>query len=136
MTNPHAELIAQYAQDWAETPYPWERWEFCDGGTWERLTAHPCWSSQTKFRRKPATIEINGHTLIAPLKVIDHKAAYVYLAAPSLTCLYSSRCSFVWGRTEEAACLLKRGLLHDTPEAAKAHALALISFTTPTETKK
>jgi len=136
VTNPHAALIAQYAQDWVETDAPWARWEYKRAGEWKPLDDHPIWAHSYQFRRKPATIEINGHTLIEPLKAIDHKAAYVYLAAPSLTCFYTSRCPDAWGYTEEAACLLKRGLLHATPEAAKAHAQALISFTTITETKE
>lgn len=53
--HPHAELMALYAKDAAETDEPWERWEWFDLylNQWCSLNSFPSWSPTTKYRRKP-----------------------------------------------------------------------------------
>lgn len=50
----HAQLMALYAKDAAETDRPWERWE-CRSRTvnWISMVAHPSWGLDSEFRRKP-----------------------------------------------------------------------------------
>lgn len=60
MKHPHAELMAQYAQDALETDTPWERWEVrqvakgCEPSDWRpcmpRDMLFPC---DFEYRRKP-----------------------------------------------------------------------------------
>ena len=53
--NKHAELMKQYAKDWAADPKPWQFWEVY--GTvskcWRGLEHHPEWLEHLEYRRKP-----------------------------------------------------------------------------------
>ena len=52
--NKHAALMLQYAQDWAETDKPWERWEVAAfGNKFVPLHVHPGWRKEHEYRRKP-----------------------------------------------------------------------------------
>lgn len=53
--HPHAELMALYAKDAAETDKPWERWEWFDPflNQWSSLNSFPSWMPTLKYRRKP-----------------------------------------------------------------------------------
>ena len=126
----HAELMIEYAKDWAETPYPWERWEFCDGGTWERLTTHPRWNSQTKFRRKAKIININGFEVPEPLRSVDGLEC-VYIVYAHTCDLYAkiTVASWIGDYADDLKSMVEKGLAHSTPENAHAHASALLSFT-------
>ena len=55
MRHPHAELMAQYAQDALETDKPWERWEFkrLIDEFWQDCVEHPAWTINFEYRRKP-----------------------------------------------------------------------------------
>lgn len=60
-THVHAELMAQYAKDAAETEAPWVYWQFFDDayGTWEDfVSSHPAWNPSTQYRRRPTPMEI------------------------------------------------------------------------------
>ena len=52
--HPHAELMALYAKDAAETDKPWERWECYDpfAKKWIPLTGPTAWMEGVKYRRK------------------------------------------------------------------------------------
>jgi hypothetical protein len=50
--HPHADLMALYAQDAAETETPWDRWEQDFGMGWEPLFGSPMWNTASAFRRK------------------------------------------------------------------------------------
>lgn len=51
--HPHAENIARFASDAAETEKPWERWEASsDGKAWRNLYAMPSWEPHLHYRRK------------------------------------------------------------------------------------
>jgi len=126
----HAELMIEYAKDWAETPYPWERWEFCDGGAWERLTMHPRWNSQTKFRRKAKTITINGFEVPEPLSSVEGlEYAYIVYAHALDMCAKISVAIWAENYADELVIIIEKGLVHSTAENAQAHASALLSFT-------
>jgi len=56
MSHPHAKLMAEYAQDAAETDTPWERWELCiptfSNNAFHGLDDHPRWEPDRIYRRK------------------------------------------------------------------------------------
>lgn len=102
----HAELMMQYAQDALETDKPWERWEVktCEQGGWYTPTSQVPFNEWNEYRRKPKTINVNGHE------------------APEYD-------DYIWEDTSLDTEAMKRGLIHLTKEAAIAHAKALLSFT-------
>lgn len=53
--HPHAELMALYAKDAAQTSEPWEQWEWfhSHSNKWLQCNKHPCWQLGNKYRRKP-----------------------------------------------------------------------------------
>ena len=54
--HPHAEAMALYAQDAAETETPWERWQIKyspEDLDWFNLGEHPKWIEKCQYRRKP-----------------------------------------------------------------------------------
>ena len=55
--HPHAELMAQYAQDALETDKPWERWQLRNSVAehWEDCEGDPRWLNSFVYRRKPET---------------------------------------------------------------------------------
>lgn len=123
----HAELMMQYAQDAMETDKPWERWQFRTyDGEWEDCVYAPMWGVSSEYRRKPRTINVNGHEVPEPLRTAPYDDTIVYY--PNLCSLglvsYNKFFDDSFYRR-----LLNLGLLHSTQEAAKKHARALLSFT-------
>ena len=57
----HAESMRQYAEDAAETPVPWERWQCRDSNVpnsrWCELEGHPGWYADMEYRRAPKPVE-------------------------------------------------------------------------------
>lgn len=53
--HPHAELMALYAKDAAETDKPWERWQIwsLSRHIWNNCTCEVQWSPRCIYRRKP-----------------------------------------------------------------------------------
>lgn len=53
--HPHAEVMAQYAQDALETDTPWERWHYrwAPDLPWREFEFHPRWHPDHEYRRKP-----------------------------------------------------------------------------------
>jgi len=130
MKHNHAENRIAYAQDAMETDKPWERWEFKvkRTGDWASLIDHPSWNS-TEYRRKPRTININGHEVPEPVREpLGEGDAYYYVSFGSL---YTSDGASE-ARWYEAAGVsrfrLDKGIIHLTREAAEIHAKALLSF--------
>jgi hypothetical protein len=123
----HAELMAQYAQDAMETDTPWERWEFMHGNIdWAAISHNPAWDDGSRYRRKPRTININGHEVPEPVRNdLKAKDSY-YTPAVGGHNLYNT---FVWSDNPYDFQRLKNGVIHLMPEAAIAHANALLSFT-------
>jgi len=122
----HTELMLQYAKDWAETPYPWERWEFCDKGLWTKLTTHPSWDSHIQFRRKLKTININGFEVPEPYRnrLEVNTRYWIPFITPDRLVKESMWCE---DRLDNK--YLSLGLIHLTEQAAIVHAKALLSFT-------
>jgi hypothetical protein len=125
----HAALMAEYAKDAAETDTPWERWELKhskEEGEWMSLVDQPNWHNWAEYRRKPRTININGHEVPEPMRTEPDDGSEYY--SPSLT---DESCydHFNWrGDKIDEGCF-SVGFCHSTKEAAIAHAKALISFT-------
>lgn len=60
----HAELMALYAQDAAETGKPWERWECLTSSGWERFGGDFFFSPDVEYRRKPQKKAVDLSVLI------------------------------------------------------------------------
>ena len=60
--HPHAELMAQYAEDAKETEKPWLRWEAKrkETDTWHTCVHHPSWGQVFDYRRKPQVVKVCG----------------------------------------------------------------------------
>ena len=123
--------MLQYAQDAMETDKPWERWEYFDTQVWRPLRmVYPLWSANTQYRRKPMTININGHEVPEPYRG-EMKIGQSYYSPD----LYNCRTDYwdiydrQWEDTIYDNFVMKNGLLHLTDHAASKHTEALLSFT-------
>lgn len=59
--HPHAELMAQYAEDAKTSVEPWEFWELKrERGAWTCLRSHPSWIADALYRRKPKMKIVHG----------------------------------------------------------------------------
>jgi len=124
----HAELMKQYAEDALTTDKPWELWE-CKGpksNEWDNLRIGPTWYECHQYRRKPRTININGHEVPEPMREKPPYGAYYWVADLRYEV---SPVQYVWEAHESDKKWLRAGLCHSTKEAAEAHARALLSFT-------
>ena len=122
----HAALMAQYAQDAAETDKPWERWEFFRNGQWLTMPDDPVWIPHFQYRRKPKAILINGFEVPEPMREAPETGTRYWaadLSAGSMTT------DFCWADDKVDNNCLRCGICHTTKEAAEAHANALLSFT-------
>ena len=131
MKHAHAELMALYAQDAMETDEPWLRWEFYHriDKCWIQFKFdNPAWDHKEQYRRKPMTININGHEVPAPYRgeMVLFQEYYI----PRLGCgsPYDIR---TWDNNGHDHRYRFKGLLHPTAEAAIKHTEALLSFTQP-----
>ena len=127
MTHIHAKLMAQYAEDAAETDKPWERWESSyQNQEYDSLFGHPLWAADVKYRRKPKVILINGHEVPephrTPLKIGEVYWTITFFGGGGVTC-------WRWTGSTEDEIYLKNGFVHLTKEAAEKHFNALKSFT-------
>ena len=65
--HPHAELMAQYAEDAMETPTPWDRWQVKyrnDARGWMDSEDVVIWSKSAEYRRKPLKEPVDLSVLI------------------------------------------------------------------------
>lgn len=123
----HVELMAQYVEDARETDKPWERWEMKGFYTpWTTLSRNPDWLPSVRYRRKPRTININGHEVPEPMRKAPEVGTKYYLVACQIMALVV--CT-VWSGEKFDNLWLQRGLCHLTRESAEMHAKALLSFT-------
>ena len=119
----HAHLMAQYAQDAAETDEPWERWEVAAfGNKFVPLHVHPGWREEHEYRRKPKTLTYTV-TIPEPLREAPEVGTIVYIPTPLAKKLASAYC---WYGDTPDECLLKRGLCFSTGEDAIAAAKAML----------
>ena len=124
----HWKEMAEYAKDAMETDRPWERWEACRNGyfEWVPQERNPSWLTDCEYRRKPRTININGHEVPEPVR--EPPQIGRICCTPSL----SHECepnAFMWSGSDRDLDRLILGIVHLTREAAEAHARALLSFT-------
>jgi len=126
MKHKHADLMKQYAEDWAETYAPWKRWE-CDADGWLPLKDHPYWLSDVKYRRKPRTININGFEVPEPVREPLEEGQLYYV--PIIGSEFMRLDCRLWNHNDYCTHVLKAGLIHRTQEAAELHRKALLSFT-------
>ncbi len=128
----HAALMAEFAQDAAETETPWERWE-CDlgSGKWAELPGMPLWSEFAEYRRscKPRTIRIGEYDVPEPVREPLNKGEEYYMVELRGASMWS------WSGDSYDVEWLNLGIIHRTEEAAELHAKALLSFT-ENKTKK
>ena len=119
----HAALMAQYAQDWAETDEPWKRWEVASSSdNWGALCSHPYWNEEYEYRRKPRTLTYTV-TIPVPLRGAPEVGTIVYMPTPLAEELYG--CT-KWDGMPIELRLLKRGLCFATREDAIAAAKAMM----------
>ena len=129
MKHIHAELMALYAQDAMETDKPWERWEYYSSidQCWVSFEInHPTWNSGTRFRRRPTTININGHKVPEPYRGEMRYGQFYYIPKLDSRDLYNT---LNWCKDACDQRVIERGLVHLTKEAAIKHTEALLSFT-------
>lgn len=68
MAHKHAENMASYALDSAETNTPWLLWELSDNGMdWYPCSTHPAWNEQTWYRHKKTVIKIGRFEFPKPM---------------------------------------------------------------------
>ena len=121
-TNKHAALMLQYAQDWAETDEPWERWEVAAfGNKFVPLHVHPGWREEHEYRRKPRTMTYTV-TIPEPLREAPEMLGRYWLAQ-----LSGEYCiQMYWYGSELESRCLKSGLCFATEEDAIAAAKAMM----------
>ena len=119
----HAHLMAQYAQDAAETETPWERWQFrgLDTERWRDCTCGIGFSNLCEYRRKPRTMTYTV-TIPEPLREVPEMLGRYWLAQ-----LSGEYCIQVyWYGSELELRWLKSGLCFATKEDAIAAAKAMM----------
>ena len=122
----HAALMAQYAQDAAETDTPWERWEVYNQNgfsKWIAIGCQPIWNLACEYRRKPRTLTYTI-TIPEPLREAPEVGKTYYVAAHAAKNLYMVE--LAWAGHEIDTRLLKRGLCFATKEDAIAAAKAML----------
>lgn len=130
MRHVHYKEMAQYAEDAAETDKPWERWEMQGHYTkrWYGLHSPILWKEDIIYRRKPRTININGHEVPEPLREAPEVGTQIFivsLSSQSRDRVAPNR----WSNCAVHSTWIDDGLIHLTREAAELHARALLSFT-------
>ena len=122
MAHIHAELMAQYAEDAKVHDEPWELWQHEAVGTWIDCVSHPCWCSDSRYRRKPRTVKIGDIEVPEPCKVaLDYRQEYFI---PLLT---TAGASLRTGNGDKHDLyVLESNLVHLDFQSAEIHAKALI----------
>ena len=125
MGHIHADAMAEYAKDAAETDKPWERWEFCHmRGEYQSLHSHPEWVEDNEYRRKPKVILINGHEVPEPCRTPLQGGTNYWIPG-----ILISATQFRWQDDDIDTSYLENGFVHLTKEAAEKHFEAIKSFT-------
>lgn len=129
--SPHADLMREYAKDWATNRKPYFLWENAsdDAGPWVQLASHPAWNPFTKYRRRAKRITINGHEVLEPYRGHLDRGVSYYVVDPVRLIKYVTWRFDSGSVPDEVERLQELGLVHTTKEAAVAHAKALLSFT-------
>ena len=127
----HAALMLQYAQDAAETDKPWERWEYKNGYRWCTCSRHLQFDISNEYRRKPQMMRAtcaDGTVVEWPEPMREAPEVDTFYFRPYINvnenCFYNVR----WKGDSIDMHALRLGLVHETPEAAKMHAQALMAL--------
>lgn len=81
--HPHAELMAQYAEDAKTTDKPWELWQLkVLGSNWRSLTCNPSFATHLEYRRKPKTHTVHG-VEVPDISFTPSNGEFYYLVTPS-----------------------------------------------------
>lgn len=117
----HAALMLQYAQDAAETPRPWERWEVkINNGEWCELNGNPNWVDDWGYRRKPQVIRVGRHEFPRPITFIPQKDTIYWVIRLQFKGYAPNE--LIWSDDETDLALLESCVIHLSREAAQAHA--------------
>lgn len=123
----HAEKIRLYAEDWADTDKPWERWQsrVSYEDEWRDLTRHPAWPAGLDYRRKPdvSFIKIGEIEVQEPCREPLEDGQTMWTVAERTQDLVRHG---TWTGNAFDRLWLERGLVHLTRAAALVHAMALV----------
>ena len=124
----HAHLMAQYAQDAAETDKPWERWEIrsVSKARWHPSAREICFDPNCEYRRKPKTLTYTV-TIPEPMQEAPPMDTEYYVVS-----LYEPGSYDVayWEGCHAERMWLKRGLCFATEADAISAAKAMFPFKT------
>lgn len=129
----HAKLMMEYAKDALVSKTPWEFWQYAKefpNFEWVNCDSHPLWDEDTKYRRKPKTIIINGYEVPEPIRELPNLGRAGIDESIFITMLNENGYVQQGIGNSYTKVFLERGLCHRTKEAAQLHARALLSFTT------
>lgn len=127
--HPHAELMKLYAEDAMATTEPWKLWEFQlkDEATWYRLTTHPAWTHEAKYRRRPKVVEIDGVKFPVPISTVNGdmgKRDYFTIFVNNFGVVVTS-INYECITVDRFNTLLKQGLIFEQAEDAEHYVEAL-----------
>jgi hypothetical protein len=103
-------------------------WSILDEALWSAWIYEP---EHWEVRRKPKTININGHEVPEPLAYLENGAEYFTFSIVEGVPTSEHHCNR-YQELGENHC--RMGIAHATKEAAEAHAKALLSFTAKDQT--
>ena len=126
--HPHAELMAQYAEDAKTTDKPWELWQlFTKIGTWVGVDKNPDWCADIQYRRKPKTKLIHG-VEVPDISFTPEDNEYYFYPDPTMPCMYEME--YFHNYAEECGHRLTNKMCYPTTdegrEAAILHAEAML----------
>lgn len=101
-------------------------WQYKNNSTmlWVDIDLFHWLNFDTEYRRKPRTITVNGIEVPEPLRVAPEMDTYLYIANPASS---NFRVCVRWVASNGQINWLERGMLHNTEEAAEAHARAMVA---------
>lgn len=122
--HPHAELMAQYAEDAKTSPHPWTQWEFENNVGWAELRGHPLWNPFVKYRRKRDVISISNYEFPKPqsIELAPGQRYWFVSIGPGIGfTVHPDR----WEGAETDHRRLRTGLIHISQQGAEEHAAVL-----------
>ena len=122
--HPHAELMAQYAEDAKTSMEPWTLWEFRQNDIWLDLQGHPLWNPFLKYRRKRDVIKVGEYEFPRPLSIkLAPGQRYWFVSIGPGTGFRAHQDKWEGALADNAR--LKTGLIHMYQEDAEKHAAVL-----------
>lgn len=122
-SHPHADLILKYAMIAQYDAEPWLHFDIKYNGKWVDLQFPPIFDSDSEYRLKPRTININGFEVPEPLRSVPAHGKPYFI--PDMIDVLDIH----WNNHPDEYQMLKAGVIHLTREAAEKHLEALLSFT-------